>query len=134
MKVVNITFDYLDEKQKHKNADVIDKIKSYIVENLAQDLSLNSIAEVVSLSSRYLSRIFKQETGENFVDFVTSVRMHKAGELIRSSEQNIEQIALQVSYNNPAYFAKKFKETFGLTPTSYRTQQWERNEGVGKNK
>ncbi|WP_199613614.1 helix-turn-helix domain-containing protein [Paenibacillus alkalitolerans] len=123
MNVVKTTFDYIDDKQKHKNADMIDKIKAYIVENPDKDLSLNAVAEIVNLSPRYLSRIFKQETGENFVDFVTTVRMHKAGELIRSSELPIEQIAMQVSYNNPAYFAKKFKETFGMTPTSYRMKE-----------
>jgi YesN/AraC family two-component response regulator len=122
LEVIKVTFNYIEDKQKNRNVELIDKIKGYIVDNLQEDLSLNQVADVVYLSPRYLSRIFKQETGENFVDFVTKVRMNKAGELLRDSTLNIEQIALHVSYNNPAYFTKKFKEVYGMTPSAYRSQ------------
>ena len=101
---------------------MIDTIKSYIAEHLHEDLSLNAVAEVVYLSPRYLSRMFKQETGENFVDYVTRMRMDKAAQLLHSTEHNIEQIAASLGYNNPAYFTKKFKEIYGMTPSNYRSQ------------
>lgn len=122
LEVVKVTFDYIEDKQKNRSSELIDKIKTYIKDHLHEDLSLNAVADVVYLSPRYLSRVFKQETGENFVDFVTKARMERAGELLRTSEMNIEQIAQTVSYNNPAYFTKKFKEVYGMTPSQYRSQ------------
>jgi AraC-like DNA-binding protein len=118
--VIESSYHYLEEADKGKNNDVIDKVKNYIIDHLSEDLSLNAVADVIHLSPRYLSRIFKQSTGENFVDFVTKERMKAAKEMIVTSEQNIESISLQVGYNNPAYFTKKFKETYGATPSSYR--------------
>jgi YesN/AraC family two-component response regulator len=118
--VIESSYHYLEEADKGKNNDVIDKVKNYIMNHLSEDLSLNAVADVIHLSPRYLSRIFKQSTGENFVDFVTKERMKAAKEMVVTSEQNIESISLQVGYNNPAYFTKKFKETYGATPSSYR--------------
>lgn len=122
LEVIRLTFEYLDDKQKYRNSELIDKVKAYITEHLHDDLSLNAVAEVVYLSPRYLSRIFKQETGENFVDYVTRLRMEKAGQMLLTSDLNIEQVAASVSYQNPAYFTKKFKEVYGMTPSAYRLQ------------
>ncbi|WP_100407328.1 AraC family transcriptional regulator [Bacillus solitudinis] len=121
LNVIESSYHYLEEVDKGKNNDIIDKVKNYIIENLPEDLSLNAVADVVHLSPRYLSRIFKQSTGENFVDFVTKERMKAAKEMVVASDQNIESISLQFGYNNPAYFTKKFKETYGVTPSFYRT-------------
>lgn len=123
IEAVRITFRFIEERNRNKNAELIEKIKGYVAEHLEEDLSLNAIAEVFYLSPRYFSRLFKQTTGENFVDFVTRMRMKKAEEMLRNSELNIEQIAMKVNYSNPAYFTKKFKEQYGMTPSQYRNQR-----------
>lgn len=102
---------------------MIENTKNYISKNLAEDLSLNSVAEKIFISPQYLSKVFKDETGMNFVDYVTQTRMEKAKELLTSTTENIETIAEKVGYNTPHYFIKKFKERYGVTPRNYRQNQ-----------
>ncbi|MCI3926980.1 AraC family transcriptional regulator [Paenibacillus sp. TRM 82003] len=108
------------ERNGQRSMQIIDRVKSYISEHLDGDLSLNAVSEHVGLSPAYVSKLFKSTTGENFVEYVTNARVAKARELIQTTEENIEQIALKVGYYNPAYFTKKFKETFGMTPSDLR--------------
>jgi YesN/AraC family two-component response regulator len=131
--VVEKTYLYLEECDKNKSNEVIEKIKDYIFDNLSKDLSLNAVADVVHLSPRYISRIFKKNTGKNFVDYVTGERMKAAREMILLSEDNIEEIASKVGYNNPAYFTKKFKEAFGVTPSVYRMNYSRDQQKMNKN-
>ncbi|WP_166239603.1 helix-turn-helix transcriptional regulator [Paenibacillus turpanensis] len=120
MLAVSRAFSLLKERSENRSLHVIDKVKEHIRNHLAVDLSLNAVADQVSLNPAYLSRMFKSLTGTNYVDYVTSERMSKAKELLQTSSENIEQIALSVGYYNPAYFTKKFKETFGMTPSEFR--------------
>ncbi|WP_162990135.1 AraC family transcriptional regulator [Mesobacillus foraminis] len=131
--VVEKTYLYLEECDKNKSNEVIEKIKDYIFDNLSKDLSLNAVADVVHLSPRYISRIFKKNTGKNFVDYVTGERMKAAREMILLSEDNIEEIASKVGYNNPAYFTKKFKEALGVTPSVYRMNYSRDQQKMNKN-
>jgi len=123
LEVLDLTFEYIEQSNRGKNSTLISTVKDYVSSHLAEDLSLEVVAGVVFLSPRYLSKIFKQDTGENFVEFVTKERMNAAAHLIASTDETIETIAQQVGYNNPAYFTKRFKETFGATPTAYRAKQ-----------
>jgi two-component system response regulator YesN len=124
MNVIETTFSFIEVNNKNKSSDIIKTVKEYVANHLSEDLSLDVAAGVVFLSPRYLSKIFKQEAGENFVDFVTKERMNAAvAKLGVSTDETIENIALQVGYNNPAYFTKRFKETFGVTPTAYRDRR-----------
>lgn len=121
--VIETTFSFIEVNTKSKSSDFIKTVKDFITTHLSAELSLEAAAGIVFLSPRYLSKIFKQETGENFVDFVTKERMNAAAKMIVSTDETIENIALQVGYSNPAYFTKRFKESFGVTPTAYRAQR-----------
>jgi AraC-like DNA-binding protein len=83
-------------------------------------LSLQIVSERVSLHPRYLSQLFKEETGVNFVDYINRRRLEAAAQLIKTSDLNVEQIAGSVGFNTPAYFIKKFKEAYGVTPKTYK--------------
>lgn len=114
------TFRYLEERERNRGSETIERVKAFVEGNLGQDLSLQVIAEQVHLHPRYLSQLFKEETGVNFVDYVNRKRLETAAQLIKSSDLNMEQIAGSVGFNTPAYFIKKFKELYGVTPKSYK--------------
>ena len=103
-----------------KNAQIIEQVRHYIDQNLHKDLSLTMLAEYVSLSGSYLSRLFKKETGESLVDYLTSARLERARQLLEQTDQSIETIALEVGYPTHHYFSRKFKERFGQTPRDWR--------------
>jgi len=117
-----MTLDYIEEKQKEKLKEIVEKVKQHIEDHLDGDLFLDAVAQLVGLSPRYFSRIFKMQTGENFSDYVTERRLKRSADMIRKFDWSIETISQQVGYQNPAYFTKKFKDYFKVTPTQYRNQ------------
>ena len=94
--------------------------KQYIVENCAGDVSLERVAREVGFSSFYLSKLFKKEEGINYKDFVISVRMEKAKQLILEGRLNVSEVAVAVGYNNNTYFGKAFKNYFNITAKDMR--------------
>ena len=100
--------------------EIIDKTKQYIDVNLAGDLSLDAIANVVYMSSKYLSRMFKNVTGLNLSDYITQRRVEEACLLLKDTRHSVEEIAKRVGYQSSAYFIKRFKENKGCTPKQYR--------------
>ncbi|WP_434751085.1 response regulator [Paenibacillus amylolyticus] len=89
----------------------------------AEDISLQSVASHINVNPSYLSRLFKQEKGENFISYLTRVRIEHAKAYLLSKELKIYEIADKVGYHNYTYFSKIFKKRTGLTPEEYREQQ-----------
>ena len=83
-------------------------------------ISIDTVAEVVNLSTSYLSFIFKENSGLNFVDYVNQFRLQKAKELLETSSYNISQIARLVGYSSANSFSKVFKKYNGISPGQYR--------------
>ncbi|HHW01096.1 MAG TPA: response regulator [Clostridiaceae bacterium] len=113
----------LASKVDDDEGKVVQKIKSYISENLEKDLSLTRLAEVVYLNPSYLSRLYKQITGENLSDYITERRIAHARELLTSTNMKISDISAAVGINNPAYFSILFKRYTGISPQQYRNAQ-----------
>lgn len=99
---------------------IIEIAKQYIKENCAGDVSLERVAREVGFSSFYLSKLFKKEEGINYKDYVISVRMEKAKELIQEGKLNVSEVAVAVGYNNNTYFGKAFKNYFNVTAKDMR--------------
>ncbi|MGI5894329.1 MAG: AraC family transcriptional regulator [Candidatus Merdivicinus sp.] len=104
----------------NRNADLIGYVCSYIREHLADELSLDLIADMIHISPRYFSKIFKDETGVNFTAYVNTCRLEKAEQLLLQTNQNIQEIAQQVGYHTSTYFIQQFSRKYGITPYHYR--------------
>ncbi|CAH1208279.1 Protein-glutamate methylesterase/protein-glutamine glutaminase [Paenibacillus auburnensis] len=117
---------YLVECEQH-NLDLPERPQSYaeqaktiMLQRYAEDISLQSVADAINVNSSYLSRVFKQETGENFVNFLTKIRIEKAQALLKEKSIRIYEVANRVGYPNTAYFSKLFKKVTGVSPEEYR--------------
>lgn len=112
----------LAEEMEPSNYDplVIQKAKSYIQEKYNEDLSLDDVAEHVYLSPVYFSRLFKKQTGRNFTEYVTEVRMLRAMEYLRQPQYKVYEIGSIIGFRSVKYFFKLFKQYAGCTPTEYR--------------
>ena len=93
-----------------KSREIIEQAKEYILNNYMVDLSLEKVADVVYINSNYLSEIFKCKTGENFVEYITRVRIEKAKKLLHDLEYKTYQVGQMVGYEDPSYFSKVFKK------------------------
>jgi len=101
------------------NDDVIQKAINYINSHYAQELSRENIAAAVYLSPSHFSYLFKQKTGVSFIDYLTTVRMQKAIELL-ATNMRINDIAEKVGYQSRNRFIINFRHFTGFTPTEYR--------------
>lgn len=110
---------HVEKRSEVRSPDTISAVKAYIRDNISGDLTLDHVSEQVFISPKYLSKIFKEETGIVYSEYVTNQRMERARELIARREFTIEQVASTVGYRTPAYFIKKFKEIHGCTPKNF---------------
>lgn len=99
---------------------VIRQVKDYVKDNHQRDISLSEAAHDVYLSPGYLSILFKKETGENFSKYLTDYRLRRASHLLTHSNMKINDIAGAVGIDNHSYFAKLFRNRFGVSPLQFR--------------
>ncbi|UUZ93521.1 AraC family transcriptional regulator [Paenibacillus sp. P25] len=112
---------HVRDSVKHKQAEVIFKLKAYIDEHLHEELSLNVLSEVASLAPAYISTLFGEVMNESFTEYVTRIRLEKAARLLQEDNKlSVTEIASLVGYRTLQYFHFKFKERFGITPVQYR--------------
>ena len=90
---------------------------------MSEDITLEKVAEHVDVHVVYLSRLFKETTGETFKDFITSLRMDKAKKLLATSSKSIKEVTYETGYNDQNYFSRLFKTYTGQTPTEYRAAE-----------
>lgn len=107
-------------RKEAQSSSVIDKAKDYISARYSKDISLDDVSREVDISPYYFSKIFKEETGENFIEYVTNIRIAKAKELLQTSDLSIKEICGEVGYADPNYFSRTFKKNVGVTPTEYK--------------
>ena len=100
---------------------IVQVAKRYIEENYQNsDLSLEMLCEHLHMSTAYFSTIFKKEEGESYISYLTGVRMKKAAELLKATDEKTYVIAERVGYDEPNYFSYVFKKRYGVSPNKYR--------------
>lgn len=125
--VADKALDALNQHKSSRISSFIGEIKAYVAEHYADSgLTLASIAKMFYLNPSYLSRTFKKETGVSFVEYLTSIRMEKAIELLKSSDLKIFAIADAVGISDANYFSTCFKKYTGVSMSAYRKALAER--------
>ncbi|WP_158560693.1 helix-turn-helix domain-containing protein [Paenibacillus contaminans] len=110
-----------DVRENRHHNQLIHHVKKYIGENYANpDLSLAHLSDEFGVNASYLSRLFKEQFGEKFNDYVAQVRVEKAVELLRETEETVNDIAAAVGYTHTLTFIRVFKKLMGNTPGNYR--------------
>lgn len=99
---------------------LITKVCNYLNENLKEDISLEQMANIINVSPFYLSKLFKEEKGITFINFISDKRLEKARDLLEHSDLSIKEITSEIGYNDQNYFSRIFKNKYGLSPKEYR--------------
>lgn len=106
------------------NTDFANPIESsiqYIQKHFKEPITLNMVADSVYLSSSHFSRLFKEEMGVTFIEYLTSYRVEKSKSLLKMTSLPIEVIAHQMGFTTAGYFATTFRKSEGCTPSKYRS-------------
>ena len=102
---------------------MIRQAKEYVHNNYQkEDLSLDDICDALAISNSYFSSMFKKETGDSFVAYLTQYRMGKASRLLIETTEKSYVIAQSVGYTDPNYFSYVFKRQYGVSPSKYRSE------------
>ncbi|SFF12377.1 ABC-type Fe3+-hydroxamate transport system, substrate-binding protein [Paenibacillus algorifonticola] len=101
----------------------IDNVVQYIRDHYQEKLTRDRLAAMIGISPEYFSRVFKQETGQSFLDYLCRMRIRKSQELLQLSPlRSIGEIAKLSGFQSEYYFSRKFKQITGLAPSSYRAK------------
>jgi AraC family transcriptional regulator len=97
------------------------KVEDYVAAHLAEDISIEGLAELVELSPSHFAHVFKETTGMTPLQFVTRQRITRAQQLIRETSRSLIDVGLEVGYTSPSHFAQVFRRVVGVTPTEFRS-------------
>ena len=100
----------------------VDKVIVEIRENYLKDLSLSDLAEKYGMSSASLSTQLKEKLGMTYSDYVTSLRIQKAKDLLENTTLSIQEVAERSGYSDYFYFTKVFKKVEGISPSKYKKE------------
>lgn len=117
---INLAIDRIEAFKAKKASSALNRIHEFINSNFYKDLTLEIVATEVDLSRQYVSKIFKEEYGMNFIDYVTLKRIDVAKELLKLGNRNIRDISFKAGYVDPNYFCRIFKKVTGVTPKEFR--------------
>jgi two-component system, response regulator YesN len=99
---------------------LVSKALEYMKANYSCDLSLKTVADEIYVSTWYLSKLLKKETGDNFINILNEIRVEKAKKLLQNPKFKIYEIASEVGFTDVPYFTKTFKKVSGCTPMEYK--------------
>ena len=112
---------HIENQKESKNYTLRDEIMDYIHKVYAnQNITLETIADQFLLSSSYITKFFKEQTGYPLMKYIDSLRMQKVKELLKSTKFNIKEVREMVGYVDETNFIRKFKKYEGVTPSHYR--------------
>jgi two-component system, response regulator YesN len=103
-----------------KNREVVVRAKNYIMEHFTEPITVDDAANTVGLSRSYFLQLFKESGGITFSDYLTSLRISKAKELLLKTEKSITDIAFEVGFNDSNYFSKVFNDSMRVSPSKFR--------------
>ncbi|GAA1079380.1 hypothetical protein GCM10009576_099760 [Streptomyces rhizosphaericus] len=120
------------EKQRENNNNALaNSILQYIAENFhSHDISLEETAKAFQLSSSYISRFIKEQTGNTFTKYVWNLRNEEFKKQLVETDKPIKEIVLDIGYVDVANFTRKFKRAEGVTPGQYRQQHFNQTEAM----
>ncbi len=110
----------LEKSKQSKNSYLVNQALKCIDVYQEHNVTLVSMAERLQIHPSYLSKIFKQETGESFSEHLIKKKMNSAKQLLKTTNKKVYEIAGSIGYKDVAHFTKLFKKTFGVSPTEYR--------------
>jgi len=105
--------------EPYDRTTIISSLMNYMNKNYMQQISLDKISRNMYLSPAYISKVFKEETGESPINYLIKTRLSNACDMLKKNSLSIKQISKNVGYEDAYYFSKLFKKYYGVPPSKY---------------
>lgn len=106
------------------NNIVVRQAYQYVVEHVDDKISLTKISDTLGISKNYFCSLFKQETGENFLNFVSRMKIQRAKTLLTKENRRVYEVCDYLGYTDVTYFTKLFKKYVHMSPNEYKKTEW----------
>ena len=119
---INIVYVNNDRSGRY---EISEKVKGFIgtlPDEEMKNVTLMYVADKLFLSQAYISRMFKNETGERFIDYLTNEKLERCARILKNKNVKIKDVCNMMGYSNSNYFIRKFREKYGITPKQYQFQ------------
>ncbi|QKS70293.1 response regulator [Paenalkalicoccus suaedae] len=116
---IRAVIQYVEAEGKSERPEIWEA-KKYVEKHINERITMEAVAQHLFLNPSHFSRIFRKETDETFIEYVTRLKMKKAVEFLTNTSDTIEDISNKLGYENTSYFIKLFKKTNQLSPLEYR--------------
>lgn len=113
---------YMKKLIRFRETPLCLRVKQYIDAHLTDELSVESLCRIFSVSKSSLYLLSREATGKGVTDYIREARVRRAGELLKADGITVSAVAEQVGYTDVGYFTKVFKKQVGCTPTAWRKQ------------
>ena len=125
-------FSFAEEKDEDNSSHwVVFNLKNHIEQEYFKDINLKRLASIYGFNEKYLGRIFKNETGVTFHEYLNEIRLEKATEMLLNSDDSVVSISKKCGFNNVTYFNRIFLKKFEKTPLEFKNSKsnrfWDRH-------
>lgn len=118
--IIETCFSSIHDMSLKSTKKLMEKAREFMASNFHTNLSLDLVADHLHISPEHLSREFKKEIGENFIDYILKLRIAKAKEYLQQGSYKTYEVANLVGFHDEKYFSKVFKKNTGFTPSEYK--------------
>lgn len=133
LRVLQVCFQKVHGVSVHSLQEkIVTEAMQYVQDNFMEKISLNDIANRFHVNKNYFCKIFKQETGTNFINYVTERRLEKATELLENTDKKVYEIAFEVGFQSYPHFCKTYKKCKNVSPTEIRRNQFVKQQDIDR--
>lgn len=120
MDFIDLACDAVKEDKKDRYSRPFKFVDQYLRSHYDEQLSVEQVASIIGLNAKYFSQLCKSYFGSSFLEYLTSIRMEKAKQLLQRGEHTIREVAEMTSFTDGNYFSRVFRQTFGISPSSFK--------------
>lgn len=129
MDFIDTACEAIAEDRKDRYSRPFKHIDQYLRSHYNEQLSVEQVARIINLNTKYFSQLCKSYFGSTFLEYLTSIRMEKAKQLLLTGDYTIREVAEMTSFSDGNYFSRVFRQTFGVSPSSFREEGGEMEKG-----
>lgn len=107
-------------RESHAEPIAVVRAKTFIRENLQEDITLTDVAKAACTSTFYICKLFKRHTGLNLTEYISRLRVERAKELLHNPQARVSEIAYEVGFQSLTHFNRVFRAMVGVSPTCFR--------------